>query len=709
MKVMLIEPPVANLEAPGIVMPAATAALRAAGHEVVQWNAGAELLDKIAGADRLRRAAERARAAADELSALPNLNRLQAARLLILSDNLPLADVLIQHIDAFKRTLRGGGPSGPAAALPYDIIQAALDISMAPFYPEKIVLPQERFKYNAPNYICQYSHRSLADLMAAASNKNMFWDQVYSELAAPRATAENPDLVALILNETSQVVPGVKLAAHLCAALPAARVVLAGNWPTMAMADITDPAFFDIVHGVVTAPPEDALPLLCDHIAETIPLEQVPGCLFLNGDTVQTTPAQVGANLAGQPAPDFSDYNFHHLLSNRLQIELPFQITRGCEWRRCAFCVTDSSRVQPLATQPMDVVLSKLKTVMADTGCGAFRIVDPSLPAQEAKMFALSLIQNDVMATWQASVRPEPGFTPETCEILRAAGCLGLHVGVEALCDTTLQRIQKGLGASQIEQTIRNMAHMGLQVNAHLIFGLPGTTREELEETVNRLVQLIKEGLLANVAWTPFSLMKLSPIANEPAKYGITVNPSERLDASEMLPFQRTSGMNEQDLAAQWRLVQEQTGRALAQARMSRARPSGPPPQPTLEDEAFMAKRPLLVSCIRATPSHFSYQDLRAAAQLQWNALQQSFEEFERDIAAGQSLPRLPEPRRIVKNPLTNTNFELSGDYTMVLDQIQKGGAVGEILERLAAAGAGDKDALLKRMIAMRGHIIVFA
>lgn len=713
MKILLIEPPVSNLEAPGMTMPCAAGALRATGHDVTQWNAGAELIDGMLTAAALSAARDRARAEALRLAAMPELDRIMGARLLTLYDSIPLADVLIKHIDAFKQGLRQSGPTAPLASLPYDPIQAALDLHTAPFFPDKISAGHERFRYNAPAYLSSYSHRSSADLAAAGKNTGTFWDGPFRAAAMPKITAAAPQLIVIFADDTNQVVPAVKLAAHIRAGLPLARVALAGAWPAFAMGDIENPAIFDHLHFIVHESCEDVLPELCKHVMGALPVSSVPGISHREASSVRTNAPPQPGKFAIRSAPDFTGYNFQHLLSNRHRIEIPFQLTHGCEWGACAFCATGIQRVGVFARQPVQAAVNKLKLVAAGTGSAAFRIVDHSLPPADARAFSLALLDEKIFINWHASVRPEPGFTLETCEIMRAAGCVALEVGVESLQDDALKRISKGLTVEQIETALRNMAAAGMRTTAHMIHGLPGTAAEEVQETARRLQELIRQGAVGAVRWNPFSLMKNSPMAAQPARFGIVVNHSPRLDASEVRTFVRTAGMNEQQLAAAWQDVNNITGRALAAARFAPQPPAVQPPPPTIADARFMSLRPRLLPWLETFDSNYSYQELRACTPIHWNPVEASFDEFAAQLNAEGGVKRLDSPRTLVKNMLSGAQYELSADFFRAVQEVKNGGTVSEIIDRLEAIEPGPhpadiRDKLLKRILSLRAHAIVF-
>jgi radical SAM protein (TIGR01212 family) len=72
-----------------------------------------------------------------------------------------------------------------------------------------------------------------------------------------------------------------------------------------------------------------------------------------------------------------------------------------------------------------------------------------------------------------------------------------LEFGVESTSDAVLARVNRGHGAEEAEQAVRESARRGITVGAHMILGLPGEGREEMIEGVER------------VARWPLHLMKL--------------------------------------------------------------------------------------------------------------------------------------------------------------------------------------------------------
>jgi radical SAM superfamily enzyme YgiQ (UPF0313 family) len=67
---------------------------------------------------------------------------------------------------------------------------------------------------------------------------------------------------------------------------------------------------------------------------------------------------------------------------------------------------------------------------------------------------------------------------------LISAGCKALTLGIESGSQKILNNIKKGITVQQSLRTIRLCKKHDLEIQAHLIFGLPGETKETIKETI---------------------------------------------------------------------------------------------------------------------------------------------------------------------------------------------------------------------------------
>jgi len=95
-----------------------------------------------------------------------------------------------------------------------------------------------------------------------------------------------------------------------------------------------------------------------------------------------------------------------------------------------------------------------------------------------------------------------------------------IEYGIESCYDKTLIKIKRGHAFKQSVQAIENTAKRGIRTGAHLIFGIPGESREEMLNEAK-----IISGLpLDNVKFHQLQILKNTPMAIEYKKSPDTFN-----------------------------------------------------------------------------------------------------------------------------------------------------------------------------------------
>lgn len=84
-----------------------------------------------------------------------------------------------------------------------------------------------------------------------------------------------------------------------------------------------------------------------------------------------------------------------------------------------------------------------------------------------------------------------------------------IEYGVESIYDTTLQRINRGHTFRQSADAIERTHAAGLHCGAHLIFGLPGETRQQILDAVNTISALP----LSSVKFHQLQIFRNTPLA----------------------------------------------------------------------------------------------------------------------------------------------------------------------------------------------------
>lgn len=86
-----------------------------------------------------------------------------------------------------------------------------------------------------------------------------------------------------------------------------------------------------------------------------------------------------------------------------------------------------------------------------------------------------------------------------------------VEFGIQSIYDTTLERINRGHDSANVKEAILKAKSYGLNVCGHLIFGLPGETKEMMLETAKEAYALG----IDSVKYHPLYVVKRTALANE--------------------------------------------------------------------------------------------------------------------------------------------------------------------------------------------------
>lgn len=89
-----------------------------------------------------------------------------------------------------------------------------------------------------------------------------------------------------------------------------------------------------------------------------------------------------------------------------------------------------------------------------------------------------------------------------------------IEFGIQSIYDETLERINRGHNSANVKETILRAKSYGLNVCGHLIFGLPGESKEMMLETAKEAYSLG----IDSVKYHPLYVVKRTALANEYAR-----------------------------------------------------------------------------------------------------------------------------------------------------------------------------------------------
>ena len=300
---------------------------------------------------------------------------------------------------------------------------------------------------------------------------------------------------------------------------PELPVVLGGSTCAPAIAASLLATFPEIDY-IVTGEGELPLRNLCAYLAGRAP-ETGAGILARHGTPPAALPPQSCVpvqvrDLDALPHPLFDDYFAELRLSGLNFIPtLPVEFSRGCWWNRCAFCNLNLQwhGFRRKSSERMDREVQALRQRYR---CLDFCFTDNSLPPAEADRFFAETARQGLDLSFFGEIRALPD--PQAYTRYRRGGLRAAQVGIEALADSLLAKMNKGVTVMENIAAMKYCLEAGILLDGNLILEFPSSTAEEAAETLRVLDFVLPYRPLAAAS---FFLGHGSPAWRRPGAFGI--------------------------------------------------------------------------------------------------------------------------------------------------------------------------------------------
>jgi radical SAM superfamily enzyme YgiQ (UPF0313 family) len=374
-------------------------------------------------------------------------------------------------------------------------------------------------------------------------------DPLLDELRVERVTArilaevtrelyerERPDVVGMSVPFPGNVLGALRIAQTLRQIAPAVRIAWGGGYINTELRELTDARLFDFVDAVTYDDGERPLELLLerwagrgDKLLRTRLRQDGAVELVTSGE------ADVPLRAAGRPTTDglpLGDYlslidmlnPMHRLWSDTRWNKLT--VAHGCYWKKCTFCDLSLDYIANYEPLAAGALVDRIEALIAENGGRGFHFVDEAAPPAGLKALAEELLRRQVQIAWWGNIRFEKTFTPELCALLARSGCIAVSGGLEVASDRLLARMQKGVTVEQVARVTRAFGDTGIRVHAYLMYGFPTQTVGETIDSLEYVRQLFAAGCIDSGFWHRFSATAHAPIGQRPREFGIELVPS---------------------------------------------------------------------------------------------------------------------------------------------------------------------------------------
>lgn len=229
---------------------------------------------------------------------------------------------------------------------------------------------------------------------------------------------------------------------------------------------------------------ERAFTELLARIDSRAPLEGIPGVLTAAqaaDPAAPCSPAQPIPELDALAPPDHPRCRYARYLARGGFVSI--QTKRGCPFG-CIYCIYPQLEGRAYRLRSPERVVDEMEGVIQNSGSRHFFFVDSVFNDPRAHALALceALARRRLPARWMAFCNPV-GFDATMARAMVEAGCVGVEFGLDAATDKMLAALHKPFNQQEIETALRAAHAAGLPCAVHLLFGGPGESWRDVEET----------------------------------------------------------------------------------------------------------------------------------------------------------------------------------------------------------------------------------
>jgi hypothetical protein len=348
----------------------------------------------------------------------------------------------------------------------------------------------------------------------------------YREILIPEIEKAQPDVVGISMVYAAQSVNALVLGMLLKERMPGIHITMGGAYLTQWVLQMEEEQFsflFKSTDSVVCGEGEDPLVRLLDCRQNGASLADVPNLIYRDEESgrIRRSPTLVFTDLTDQAPPDYSDLDLNAYLIP--EPVLPYMLTRGCYWQRCAFCQNRIGKYRPRPYQqvPVDKAVEELSELVRKHNCRHFHMCSDVIDAKYLESFSARLMDGPVSIFWHTNLRAEKEFSPKLCRQLADSGLTSVAIGMESGCQSTLDDMDKGLDIFTLAQALESFYDAGVATQVTGIFGFPGESEAAARLTIEFLVKHLQ-------CISGFDLQLLlvqpgMPMHIDPADYGVNL------------------------------------------------------------------------------------------------------------------------------------------------------------------------------------------
>lgn len=165
----------------------------------------------------------------------------------------------------------------------------------------------------------------------------------------------------------------------------------------------------------------------------------------------------------------------------------PITSTRGCPYE-CTFCASPEIWGRRIRYRSPKNVVDEIEYLVNEHGVKEIHFEDDNLTLKKSHVEGICelILERKIKVNWATpnGIRVDT-ITPELLKLMKKSGCYFIAFGIESGNESILKKIKKETDLATITYAVHEARKIGLVTQGFFIFGLPGETKETVENTVN--------------------------------------------------------------------------------------------------------------------------------------------------------------------------------------------------------------------------------
>jgi len=295
-----------------------------------------------------------------------------------------------------------------------------------------------------------------------------------------------PDVVGLTCS-TPNYFRAIKLAT-IARANSHAKIIIGGVHAS-AIPEFIIKQHDDLIDCVVIGEGEQTMLEVVNAYENNNNLNGITGILYRDQtETVRTADRPFIENMDSLPFParDLIDQSLFtpNLHNARHRNCVTLLTSRGCPFN-CSFCASRIVSGKKYRMHSAEYVLEEMQMLKTDYHARQLLITDDTFTINHERLEKIcrGMIDRKLHLDWfcfsQVNV-----VNREILLMMKKAGCYNIGFGIESVDETILKKLGKSIKPEQALKTVKLARNIGMKTQAFYIFGTPGETKQQMEETI---------------------------------------------------------------------------------------------------------------------------------------------------------------------------------------------------------------------------------